>query len=153
MQNPQFLDLARYVPALITFLANKLSASASGQYRKMFGVGIVEWRVIALLAVEPETTANSVSSVIGLDKALVSRTVKKLKELEIIIISKSEKDGRHQYLSLSPEGKALHDEILTVALERESKLLEVLSQDERELLISLLQKLNNQVGKLDMKSE
>ena len=119
----------------------------------MFGVGIVEWRVIALLAVEPETTANSVSSVIGLDKALVSRTVKKLKELEIITISKSEKDGRHQYLSLSPEGKALHDEILTVALERESKLLEVLSQDERELLISLLQKLNNQVGKLDMKSE
>ena len=81
MQNPQFLDLARYVPALITFLANKLSASASGQYRKMFGVGIVEWRVIALLAVEPETTANSVSNVIGLDKALVSRTVKKLKEL------------------------------------------------------------------------
>ncbi len=153
MQNPQFLDLARYVPALITFLANKLSASASGQYRKMFGVGIVEWRVIALLAVEPETTANSVSNVIGLDKALVSRTVKKLKELEIITISKSEKDGRHQYLSLSPKGKALHDEILTVALERESKLLEVLSQDERELLISLLQKLNNQVEKLDMKSE
>ena len=40
----QTLDLERYVPALITFIANKLTHGSSSLYRKHFGVGVIEWR-------------------------------------------------------------------------------------------------------------
>ncbi|GGF66771.1 MarR family winged helix-turn-helix transcriptional regulator [Alteromonas lipolytica] len=142
------LDLERYVPGLITFLANKLSASASNLYRKEFGVGIVEWRIMALLAVEQNITANYICSVIGLDKALVSRTVKQMKSSGFITLEKSSTDSRYSLIALTKEGIKLHNDIIKVALAREKRLLEVLSDDESDMLINLLQKLNKQVGAL-----
>ena len=38
------LDLERYVPAFITFIANKLSNSATAFYQREFGVNVTEWR-------------------------------------------------------------------------------------------------------------
>lgn len=140
------LDLERYVPALITFLANKLSAGASNLYRKEFGVGIVEWRIIALLAVEQDINANYICSVIGLDKALVSRTVKNLKNQGLISLQKSSLDSRNQLIALTTGGYALHDKMIKVALERENKLLSVLTAEEKDTLIDLLLKLNKQVA-------
>lgn len=142
------LDLERYVPGLITFLANKLSAGASNLYRKEFGVGIVEWRIIALLAVEANITANYVCSVIGLDKALVSRTIKNMKTQELVRLEKSSVDSRQQLISLTGKGHELHDKMIVVALGRESRLLSVLDDEEREQLINCLQKLNEQVATL-----
>ena len=74
--SPNALDLENYVPAFLTWIANKLSSSASLIYRRRFGVGIVEWRIMALLAVEPWITAGRICEVIGLDKAGVSRSVR-----------------------------------------------------------------------------
>lgn len=73
------LDLERYVPALLTFVSNKLAKGASATYLRMFDVGVTEWRVISMLAVEPNITANRICQVIGFDKALVSRSLQFLK--------------------------------------------------------------------------
>ena len=143
------LDLERYVPALITYLANKLSSGASQHYRSEFGVGVVEWRVMALLAVEPAITANRVCKVIGLDKAAVSRAIKSLDSAALITSEKSDKDARQILLNLSATGREKHDAILDVALAREARLLDVLSVDEREQLIVMLQKLNEQIPKVN----
>ncbi len=53
MTAEQVLDLDRYVPALITFIANKLSRSATVVYQKRFRVNVTEWRILSLLAIEP----------------------------------------------------------------------------------------------------
>ena len=71
----QVLDLDRYVPALITFIANKLSRSATVVYQKRFGVNVTEWRILSLLAIEPEISAARICHVIGFDKGPVSRTL------------------------------------------------------------------------------
>ena len=49
-QTELVLDLDRYIPALITFIANKLSRSATVLYHKRFAVNVTEWRILALLA-------------------------------------------------------------------------------------------------------
>jgi hypothetical protein len=61
----QVLDLDRYVPALITFIANKLSRSATVVYQKRFGVNVTEWRILSLLAIEPEISAARICHVIA----------------------------------------------------------------------------------------
>ncbi len=67
------LDLERNASFLVVSLASKLSASASSTYMRRFGVGVMEWRVIAMVKVRPGITANEISQVSGVDKSSVSR--------------------------------------------------------------------------------
>ena len=142
---PVKLDLDRYLPALITFLANKLSSGASSCYRNNFGVGIVEWRMLALLAVEDGITANRVCQVIGLDKAAVSRAVRQLESLQLITAIPDPADCRRTILRLTPAGCDMHNRIIQVALARESLLLGDLSSAEVDQLISLLLRISARV--------
>jgi DNA-binding MarR family transcriptional regulator len=132
------LDLERYVPALITFIANKLSRSATVMYQNRFGVNVTEWRILVLLAIEPGIPASRICQVIGFDKGPVSRTLSIMQERELVTIKTDPKDGRTHSISLTPTGRAIHDDIIVIALERERRLLACLQKEEREVLINLL---------------
>src|SRR5712671_5511633 len=139
----QVLDLDRYVPALITFIANKLSRSATVLYQKRFGVNVTEWRILALLAIEPEISAARICHVIGFDKGPVSRTLAVMEEHGLVIIKPDRQDGRTHSISLTPKGTATHDRVIAVALERERHLLSCLRKGEREALIVLLRRVHS----------
>ncbi|MBB3273902.1 DNA-binding MarR family transcriptional regulator [Pseudomonas sp. OG7] len=145
MHTPR-LDLNRYVPGLLGFIYNKMSAGASACYRKEFGVGIIEWRMLSMLAVEEDITANRIAQVIGLDKAAVSRAVQALIKSEHIATKVNPNDGRSVTLSLTAKGFELHDQIITVALEREKRLLGGLSKKEVETLLDLLRRMHGNVA-------
>ncbi len=140
------LDLDRYVPAMLTFLANKLATGASLSYRKHFGIGVVEWRLIALLAVEDKITANRICQVIGLDKSAVSRSLQLLEAAGRISGEVDSKDARRYAVSLTAEGKALHDRVIKVALERERRLLSDFSAAEVDTLVKLLARMQAKVS-------
>lgn len=137
-KNNSTLNLDTYVPALVTLLANKLSSGASVCYRSQFGVGVTEWRLLALLAVEPDISANRVCQVVGLDKAAVSRAVKQAVNNKWVTLEKDQGDARQSLLRLTTQGRRLHDDILNVALQREALLLEGLSDTEQQQLVHLL---------------
>jgi DNA-binding MarR family transcriptional regulator len=136
------LDLNNYVPAFLTFLANKLSSGASAVYRRRFGIGITDWRIMALLAIEPWIPAGRIGEVIGLDKAAISRSVRDMAALGLVETQVQESDQRRQFIALTHEGVAMHDAIVDIALEREHLLLSEFSEDERRLLISLLMRMH-----------
>ena len=139
------LNLTRYVPALLNFLSNKLSAGASHCYRKHFGIGVVEWRMLSMLAVENDTTANRICQTIGLDKSAVSRSLQSLEAAGHIRSQVDSTDARRYTVSLTDSGKALHERVLKVALERERRLLSGLSASEVDTLVELLGRLHSQV--------
>jgi DNA-binding MarR family transcriptional regulator len=142
----EVLDLDRYVPALITFIANKLSRSATTVYQKRFGVNVTEWRILALLAIEPAISAARICHVIGFDKGPVSRTLTVMEESGLVSIAADRHDGRSHAISLTPKGRTTHDQVIAVAFERERRLLSCLARDEREVLIDLLARIH---GNLD----
>jgi DNA-binding MarR family transcriptional regulator len=146
MRSGQVLDLDRYVPALITFIANKLSRSATALYQKRFGVNVTEWRILALLAIEPAISAARICHVIGYDKGPVSRTLAMMEERGLVTIRPDKRDGRTHAISLTPKGQSTHDQVIALALERERRLLSCLRNDEREALINLLVRIH---GNLD----
>lgn len=141
-QGAPTIDLERYVPGLLTFLANKLSRGASMLYRRHFGVGIIEWRVMALLAIEPGITAARICHVIGLDKAPASRALSALRAQGLVEEERDPRDQRRRLARLTAEGHALHDRIIALALARERHLLGCLDRAERETLIALLNRLH-----------
>jgi DNA-binding MarR family transcriptional regulator len=140
------LDLERYVPAFITFIANKLSNSATALYQRRFGVNVTEWRIMSLLAIEPGIAAARICQVIGFDKGPVSRTLAGLQKRGLIAIRTDPDDGRTHMISLTARGRATHDQVIVAALDRERRLLSCLSGDEQELLIDLLRRLHNNLG-------
>src|SRR5437763_1976876 len=115
----QVLDLDRYVPALITFIANKLSRGATVLYQKRFGINITEWRILSLLAIEPEISAARICHVIGFDKGPVSRTLAAMEGRGLVAIKADQDDARTYSISLTAKGFTTHDQVIAVALERE----------------------------------
>lgn len=139
------LNLQRNIPALVTFLANKLSTGASTVYRELFNVGIVEWKLLALLAVENGITANHMCHVFGLDKAGISRSLKLLEKEQYVYSSIDTKDARRSIVWITDKGRALHDDIFEVAISREKLLLEGFTKKEIDILIKLLNRLGERV--------
>jgi DNA-binding MarR family transcriptional regulator len=141
--NKAVVDLARYVPAILTWISNKLSGGASTAYLSAFNVGIETWRLLVLLAIEKSITAQAISRTIGMDKSSVSRAFKSMQLRGLITISLDEADGRLRVATITPKGRALHDEIIELAMERERAFLSVLNEKDRETLISLLRRLHD----------
>lgn len=140
------LDLNRYVPAFITFVANKLSHSATVFYSRNFGVNVTEWRIMSLLAIEPGIPASRICHVIGFDKGPVSRTLALLQKRGLVTIRTDPNDGRSHSISLTAKGRNVHDKVIVAALERERRLLSCLKESEREVLIDLLRRLHDNLG-------
>jgi DNA-binding MarR family transcriptional regulator len=140
------LDLSRYVPGLLTFLANKLSRSATALYQREFGVNVTEWRIMSQLAIEPGIPASRICQVIGFDKGPVSRSLATMEGKGILTIEVDRADARRRVITLTEHGRALHDRIIGVALERERRLLACLSPEERERLITSLNAVHENLG-------
>ena len=143
------LDLENYAPALLTFLANKLTVGANALYREKFGVGVTEWRVMALLAIEAPIPAARICQVIGLDKAPVSRCLAALEQAGLVRVKLDGADARRRPVALTAAGRKLHDRIIKLALEREARLLACLNAAERRTLLALLNRLHANLDAVD----
>jgi DNA-binding MarR family transcriptional regulator len=100
----EVLNLSKYATYFFTVLANKLSSGASRLYLKRFGIGIIEWRVMAMLAIEPRIAPARISQVVGLDKASVSRESRKLEEKGYLISSGDGANQTRKLLQLTAKG-------------------------------------------------
>ena len=140
------LDLDRYVPAFVTFIANKLSNSATAVYQRNFGINVTEWRIMTQLALEPGIPASRICQVIGFNKGPISRTLAVMQKRGLVTIRTDPNDARTHSISLTAKGRVTHDAVLVTALERERRLLACLEKDEREVLIDLLRRIHSNLG-------
>ena len=127
------LDLRAFLPAALTLLAHKISASASAAYRPRFGVGVTDWRVVAQLAAEPWIAPVRIAEATGLDKAAVSRALRNLVATGLVE-ARTEPSRRRGVLALTARGLALHDQLVEAAQGRQGQLLRGFSVAEREAL-------------------
>lgn len=137
------VDLERYVPAYFTWIANKLSGGASQAYLAAFDVGIETWRLLVLLAIEGPWSAQRICKVIGMDKASVSRVLKSMQKRGLVTIGLDEQDGRLRMATITEAGQQLHNQILGLALARETAFLAVLEPHEQALLTDFLKRLHD----------
>ena len=142
------IDFDTYLPFLLVSVGNAMTRSASRAYLARFGVGVTEWRILANLAAWPGITARSICATSSLDKAAVSRAVTTLAQRGLLAINETD-DRRERRLTLSPAGAELHDRMLDVALERETRTLDGICEADRAALIRILKALRSAAGSLD----
>ncbi len=139
------IDMDSFIPAALTNLAQKITAVASAAYRPRFGVGITDWRIIALLASEPWIAPVQICGSTGLDKAAVSRALRDLAAKGFVEARGGEGNRRRVPFALTAKGLAVHDRIVGLALERQEHLLEGFSPEERTQLEDFITRMRRQV--------
>jgi DNA-binding MarR family transcriptional regulator len=132
------LDLQSFAPALITLLAHRITNTASALYRPRFGVGITDWRVMAVLASEPWIAPVRIAEATGLDKAAVSRSLRDLRQAGIVEASATAPGKRRSVVALTVAGVALHDQMVVLAKQRERGLLGDFTAPERAQLLAYI---------------
>ena len=79
------LDLEHFLPYRLSVLSNRISqAIAAATRARRFGIGVTEWRVIAVLGRYPGLSAGAVAARTAMDKVAVSRAVARLLERELV---------------------------------------------------------------------
>jgi len=147
-KSPRALDMSAFVPAALTNLASKITASASALYRPRFGVGITDWRVMALLAAEPWSAPVHIGEATGLDKGAVSRSLRDLAKAGLVETRDAGGKSRRLPIALTRKGLAVHDAIVEAALAREAFLLQGFSPDERAALRDFLSRIQRRVEEI-----
>ena len=142
------LDITNYIPYFLAAVNNPLSRGASKIYLKKFNLGIVEWRVIAMLAIEPCITASRICDVVALDKAATSRALTRLHALGYLEFSSKKSDIRRKKWTLNDAGYLMHDQILQLALQREEKLIEGIAPEDIETFLRVIRTMHKNVDAL-----
>lgn len=135
------LDINNYVPYFITVVHNKLARGSSAIYLARFGIGIVDWRVMSSLVLEPGASATRICQIIELDKGAASRALTKLDELGYLEHEAAEHDIRRKTWALNERGLALYDEVLVVALQRERQLISGVAPEDLEAYIRVMKQM------------
>lgn len=142
------INVDGYVPYFVNAINNPLSRGASQLYLRDFGVGIVEWRIISMLAIEERIPASRIVDVVQVDKSATSRGLRDLEEKGLARFEANKADARRRIWWLSKAGYDIHDRIITVALERERLLLQGVDAADLEITLRVMRQMNRNARKL-----
>jgi DNA-binding MarR family transcriptional regulator len=140
------LDLQQYFPYRLARLAEQVSLAVAEVYAERFSLTRQEWRVLAILGARPKIATKEIGPLTTLDKMQVSRAVQGLEARGIVSRKHDPDDRRELIVSLTPTGRALYRKIVPYALEREARLLSVLTPEEVEVLDRAMRKLSADLG-------
>lgn len=135
------LILEDFLPYRLAILSHTVSGLIARVYDKRFGLTIPEWRVIAIVGRFPGLSAVEVAERTMLDKVAVSRAVTKLIKAGRIDREFADADRRRSILTLSEDGREVHDEIAPLALAMEDDLLHGLDEAQIESLNTVIDRL------------
>ena len=135
------LILEDFLPYRLSITSHTVSTNIARVYEKRFGVSIPEWRVIAVLGRYPGLSAVEVAERTLMDKVAVSRAVTKLIKNGRIDRQFADADRRRSILNLSEQGREVHNEIATLALQFEQELLQDISEDDYATFNAILEQL------------
>ena len=143
------LELENYLTYYLVVIANRVSRGASALYREKFGVGVVEWRCMVMLAMQDGVSAARISEVGGINKSMVSRSLARLEELGYVEDYRGSSTLKPRLMQFTRSGRKLYRDMLEVTIKRDEKLRDGLSEAEQEELLRLLKKLFNNADELD----
>lgn len=119
-------------------LANLLRRSASLRYRRMFGLALIEWRIIAVLGAARRVSLNELARRVGLSKSQMSRGVAGLVARRLVSRTTNARDNREVALALSAKGRAIYEALNRAAIERNRALVAGMAEGDLRRLDALL---------------
>ena len=142
------LILDQFLPYRLSVLSNTVSTAIANRYTERFDLRIPEWRVLAVLGMQPGLSAADVAARTAMDAVAVSRAVTRLLKQGRLERRYTSQDRRRSELRLSVQGQRVYEEIVPIARAYERTLLDGLDATQRLELDRLLQLLTQRADRL-----
>jgi len=143
------LSLSRFLPYRLSITSNAISQRIAVEYRAQFDLKVPEWRVMAVLGDVGPLTQRQLVGATFMDKVAVNRACKVLVENNHVRRHPNTLDGRSHLLELTPEGRAIHAQVMPLALKMEQEIMNCLTAKEQREFSRTLDKLFAQVRDID----
>lgn len=147
------LDLVNNPVSQSILLGNTLQSLFSQFFQRQYDIGAVEWRMLVVLAREPEITMSRVTEIIEMDKAAVSRALAKLDDKRLVTTSVVGTNARSKLFRLSPAGIALHDVILSATVKYINQVLKDIPQESLQVMSDVMKKMKENSAVIDWENQ
>ena len=141
------LELQHFLPHKLNVLSSLVSQALTRVYGR-YGIGIPEWRVLVSLGQFGVMTGKAIGARTHMHKTKVSRAVAQLEQRKFLSRRTNRDDLREAFLSLTPAGRAVYEELAPRALEFTERLSEVVSPSDRAAFDRAVQQLTERSAKL-----
>ena len=142
------LKLEEFLPYRLNVCASLVSQALSRIYAERYQIGVPEWRVLVTLGQFGMMTAKAVGAHSHMHKTKVSRAVALLERRKLLVRRANRADLREAFLSLTPAGRAVYDELAPLALDFARKLLDGVDPADRDALCRALRSLSKRSAEL-----
>lgn len=142
------LKLETYLPYRLNVAAMLASQAFARIYEERHGIGIPEWRVLALLGEYGTMTGKAIGVHAHLHKTKVSRAVAALERRKLLARRANRTDMREVFLSLTPAGRAIYEDLVPVAEAFARRLIEAVAPADRAAFDRALAALTERAKKL-----
>lgn len=138
---PAGLKLEEFLPYRLNVCASVVSQALSRVYTERYKIGVPEWRVMVTLGQFGSMTAKAIGLHSHMHKTKVSRAVALLERRKLVARRANRADLREAFLSLTPAGREVYDDLAPMALDFAHQLMESVDQSDRAALDRALTKL------------
>jgi DNA-binding MarR family transcriptional regulator len=113
-----------------------------------YGIGIPEWRVLVTLGESGAMTGKAIGAHTHMHKTKVSRAVAQLEQRRFLNRRTNRADLREAFLSLTPAGRAVYEELAPGALAFMERLAEVVAPGDRAAFDRAMKQLTKRSAEL-----
>ena len=146
------LRLEEFLPHRLNVLSSLVSQALTRVYGR-YGIGIPEWRVLVTLGENGVLTGKVVGAQTHMHKTKVSRAVAQLEERKFLTRRANRADLRESFLSLTPAGRAVYEELAPSALAFMDRLAEVVAIADRPAFDRAVKQLTKRSAELVAEAE
>ena len=142
------LKLDQFLPYRLNVCAALVTQALSRIYAEKYNIGVPEWRVLVTLGEFGMMTAKAIGSHSHMHKTKVSRAVATLERRKLVSRRTNRADLREAFLSLTPAGRGIYNELAPIALDFARQLLDTVESSDRTALDRALRKLTERSAQL-----
>lgn len=142
------LKLDSFLPYRMNVCAALVTQALSRIYAEKYKIGVPEWRVLVTLGEFGMMTAKAVGEHSHMHKTKVSRAVALLERRKLVGRRTNRADLREAFLSLTPTGRDIYNDLAPMALDFARELLDTVDAADRAALDRALRKLTARAAEL-----
>lgn len=146
------LKLEDFLPYRLNVVASLASQALSRIYAERYSIGVPEWRVLVTLGQYGVMTGKQIGAHSHMHKTKVSRAVAQLEKRRLLARRVNREDLREAFLSLTPAGRAIYEELAPIALRFVRRLFEVVDPADRAAFDRALRRLTQRSAALAAES-
>jgi DNA-binding MarR family transcriptional regulator len=136
------------LPHAFSVVANRISQMLERMYGEMFGISVVDWRIIAILGTHYPLSAKVLAELTAMDQVSVSRAIDQMMNKKLVLRKVDSADRRRVALSLSKKGLEIYNQVVPLLYASEAMLIARLPEEDAVAIRRIMDALVDASGEL-----